>query len=128
MQYSSKLLPINIESIKFKAGSSVSVETPLEILLGSILIFVGPNNSGKSLALREIENWCLGENPKTDVISNVGIKYPDTYDEALKLLKHFETSPPNEGQVTVEKHFWIGVHTFRQKQPILQLQISEDGL
>lgn len=121
-------MPINLESIKFKAGSSVSDKTPLEVQLGSILVFVGPNNSGKSLALREIENWCLGPKPKTKVISNVGIKYPDTYEEALQLLKNFETGPPTEGQAEVEKHFWIGVHAFRQDQPVLQLQISEETL
>ena len=91
-------MPINLKSIKFKAGSSVNDETHLEVQLGSILVLVGPNNSGKSLALREIENWCLGTVPKTKVISNVGIRYPDTYDEALQLLKHFEAGPPSEGQ------------------------------
>jgi ABC-type cobalamin/Fe3+-siderophores transport system ATPase subunit len=26
----------------------------------TVVVLVGPNNSGKSLALREIEEWCCG--------------------------------------------------------------------
>ncbi|WP_298855599.1 AAA family ATPase [uncultured Aquimonas sp.] len=41
------------QKITLRFGSSVG-ESPLELNLGHIAIFVGPNNSGKSLLLREI--------------------------------------------------------------------------
>jgi ABC-type hemin transport system ATPase subunit len=34
---------------------------PLEVDVGNVVLLVGPNNSGKSLALREIRNWCSGQ-------------------------------------------------------------------
>lgn len=120
-------MAINLEAIKFKAGSSVADQNPLEVKSGSVLVLVGPNNSGKSLALREIENWCLGKRPQTKVISDLKFNIPDKPDDAIRLLKNFTTSPP-EGQITAAKHFWIGLHTFRTEQPVLKLQVSEEAI
>ncbi|QVN12033.1 AAA family ATPase [Burkholderia sp. LAS2] len=46
-----------IKTITFKAGAAPN-SPPLSIDLSPVTILVGPNNSGKSLALREIEQWC----------------------------------------------------------------------
>jgi len=45
---------LRIESLEFYAGSQGS-EKPLQISVGNITVLVGPNNSGKSLVLEEIE-------------------------------------------------------------------------
>lgn len=45
-----------IGDIKFKFGRKKGAE-PISIKLSPITIFIGPNNSGKSLALREIEKY-----------------------------------------------------------------------
>lgn len=120
-------MPINLAEITFKAGPSPSDANQLKIQLGSILILVGPNNSGKSLALREIEDWCHGRNPTTKVISDLNIRVPTDPDETIQLLKAFETNPP-EGQIASAGNFWVGLHTFRTDKPNLKFQINENGL
>ena len=45
-----------LEKIKFRTGSIPS-SPPLELDLTAVTVIVGPNNSGKSLFLRELDNW-----------------------------------------------------------------------
>lgn len=45
-----------LKKLHLKFGSS-EAKPPLEFELGPVTVFVGPNNSGKSLALREIESF-----------------------------------------------------------------------
>jgi hypothetical protein len=51
-----------LQKLSFKFGSSEG-ESPLEFEPGPMTVFVGPNNSGKSLVLREIENVVGYYNP-----------------------------------------------------------------
>lgn len=51
-----------LNKLKLYAGTSVGSE-PLEVNLSSMTVFVGPNNSGKSQALREIESWFRSPKP-----------------------------------------------------------------
>lgn len=60
-------------------------------------ILVGPNNSGKSLALREIAQWAVGGDAERNVIAELDVDWPDSL-EALQLLGHFETVP-NQGEI-----------------------------
>lgn len=48
-----------IKQIELKFGSTEN-QTPLSIDVSPITIFVGPNNSGKSKLLSEINSWCCG--------------------------------------------------------------------
>ncbi len=116
-------MPIGLDEITFQAGTTPLSATPLNVHLGSVLIIVGPNNSGKSLALREIENWCIGKNHTTKVISDLKIKVPTDPDETMELLKIFETSPP-ENQIASTGHFWVESHTFRVDR-VLKLNLNE---
>lgn len=50
---------LNIRRLKFKVGAGIG-QTLLEIDPRPIVILVGPINSEKSLALREIEDWYHG--------------------------------------------------------------------
>lgn len=54
-----------LSRLLFKAGSSPT-QPPLDLQLSPVTIFVGPNNSGKSRALVEIEQWV------TRALSNSG--------------------------------------------------------
>jgi len=116
-------MSINLESITFKAGSSPNNQSPLKINVGSVLILVGPNNSGKSLALREIENKSSGQNPITKVISDVSFQIPNDPNVALDLLRRYKIDPP-EGNIETEDQFFIGLHTFRPKEPVVKRAVS----
>jgi ABC-type lipoprotein export system ATPase subunit len=114
---------LQLRKIKFRAGPSPE-SAGLEIDPGTVLILVGPNNSGKSLALREIENWCFGQETSRKVIEALEVDFPEDAEDAERLVRQFETHPPpNQGAVPGQ--FWIGQHTFRADQPVRQVQISE---
>ncbi|STO91794.1 Uncharacterised protein [Canicola haemoglobinophilus] len=46
-----------LNKIKFKSGTHPTSQDSLEIELSPVTGFIGPNNSGKSQALIEIEKW-----------------------------------------------------------------------
>ena len=54
-------------SITFSDGTTV------EVGAGDVVVLVGPNNSGKSLALRELEGY-VGGDPESKVIASVDLK------------------------------------------------------
>lgn len=47
---------MRVEELSFKAGESPDA-SPLQVPLGSITVFIGPNNGGKSASLREIHGF-----------------------------------------------------------------------
>jgi hypothetical protein len=61
-----------LKHIAFKAGRNVSA-SPLSLSPSAVTIFVGPNNSGKSKALQEIESFSASgsTDPNFKVISNI---------------------------------------------------------
>ena len=118
-------MPINLNKITFNAGSTPSIGNSLTIDVGSVTILVGPNNSGKSLALREIEDRCLGKTPTPRVIFDLDIEVPTDPLETLDLLRTFQTEPP-EGQIDTQGSFWVGLHTFRKGAQ--KFQIHEQNM
>jgi predicted ATPase len=70
-----------INKIKLKFGSSTTKQA-LETDLTPITVFVGPNNSGKSKALFEIEEFCKrGKINSQNVILSELTFSPITYTE-----------------------------------------------
>lgn len=71
-------------------------------------MLVGPNNSGKSSALREIETWCkIGPQQLRKVVAELDVDLPDA-ERALTDLEPFKKSPGagqviQEGVVTVRR-------------------------
>lgn len=62
-------------------------------------VIVGPNNSGKSLALREIMFWAEGDDRERRVVDEIDVEWPADIDGALKQLRPFEAVPsPGEQQ------------------------------
>jgi ABC-type multidrug transport system ATPase subunit len=84
---------------------------------------VGPNNSGKSLALREIEEWCSGKNPVFKVVKEMAIDFPDSDEDALALLKKFETTPP-PNRFPQSDTLWVGQHIFSSGQPARLFELN----
>ena len=116
---------LKLSRIKFKAGQNIE-STPLETQIGSVLILVGPNNSGKSLSLHEIENFCSRSNVTSKVIENVNINLP-TPEGAITMLERFRTSPP-QGSVEAVGHMWIGKLIFKPQQEMKIFQINIEAI
>lgn len=74
-----------ISKIQLKFGAKGSTEK-FEVDPGSVTIFVGPNNSGKSLILREIESYCQnGSRGNLKIVDNVIFDIPDDAELGKKL-------------------------------------------
>jgi ABC-type cobalamin/Fe3+-siderophores transport system ATPase subunit len=119
-------LKLKITKIAFQAGESATSPS-LEINSSTVVILVGPNNSGKSLALREIENWCFGQDTVRKVIKDIAIDFPTDPSVAEKLLRVFETKPPpNQGVDPLT--FWAGKPEFRQDSQTRYTSLRLDDL
>lgn len=118
--------PLRISRLTFAAGPAEGLPQ-LDVAPSTVLIFVGPNNSGKSLALREIEEWCAGGTHQRKVVSEIEFVPPSDGDEALELARAFEGTPP-PGQMVAPGHIWIGQHTFRAQEPVRQFQVPVDAV
>ncbi|ATH07398.1 hypothetical protein BIY24_05425 [Halobacteriovorax marinus] len=65
--------------IKLKFGPKGNVD-PLEIEPGSVTVFVGPNNSGKSLLLRELDKFCdSGKQDSFLILEDVELNIADDF-------------------------------------------------
>src|SRR6266487_3730232 len=84
---------LRITELVFKAGASPRSHVSLDGRLGPVLVLVGPNNSGKSLALREIENWCFGIDEARKVIEKVIIDFPKDVTTGKKTDGTFQDQP-----------------------------------
>lgn len=82
---------------------------PLEFPGSGVTIFVGPNNSGKSLVLREIEQMFLAqEDYPRKILDRINIKWPSDveFNEQLTLLD--ERKPPNSREGFVHLYRFQG--------------------
>jgi predicted ATPase len=61
-----------IEKLKFREG--------LELNPSQLVVFVGPNNSGKSRALKDILQLATTQNRETKILENIDFSMPDSYE------------------------------------------------
>ena len=88
---------IRLSGIDFKAGPRPN-DDGLRIDCSNITILVGPNNSGKSRTLVEIEALCSGSDiAELNVVRDIHLSRPDTAEDILDAVKIFER-PPNPGE------------------------------
>lgn len=81
-------MSLTIKELSFINDES-SNQDPLTLKPGSVTLFVGANNSGKSQALRDIEALCLGTEKYKSLIVKQPIKInrqPKSIQETKKLL------------------------------------------
>jgi ABC-type cobalamin/Fe3+-siderophores transport system ATPase subunit len=115
-----------IDNIKFKFGNTVG-QQELEIEVTPITVFVGPNNSGKSRVLIEIERYCRRiSGQSNDLIIDKIIFTPYTEDEIKKEIAEIEQIPfiderVGEGQVIIGK---VGA----QSNQAQRVQVFRTGL
>jgi len=94
-----------IKKIKLKFGSSHNKQ-PLETHLTPITIFVGPNNSGKSKVLIEIEHLCKhGSSNTTDVILN-DLEFNDLSEPEKEIKKY--TLTPRQDDSLLPNYIFYG--------------------
>ncbi len=108
-----------IRKISLKFGAGEGLES-LSLEPSGITLFVGPNNSGKSLILREIEKFCATHNKSSNVIlSDIEFSLPKK-DQVLKDLQSKQTDP-NKGENVPEGS--IVVHRLNTYQGLKQREI-----
>ena len=65
---------VTFESITFSDGTTIGLDP------ADVVVLVGPNNSGKSLALRELDNY-LGGNSVTTVLKSIKLRKTGTKED-----------------------------------------------
>lgn len=101
-----------IEKIKLKFGSSPT-KTPLETTLTPITVFVGPNNSGKSKILFEIEAFCKrGKIDTKDVVLS-DLSFSEIINKENEIEKH--TLTPNQNEMLAPNQIIYGNSKVRNK-------------
>lgn len=114
---------LTIASLRFQAGKAPGA-VPLTVNGERVVVLVGPNNAGKSLALREIEQWCAGTDAVYKVISQVTVEWPTTGEESEALIRVFEVDPP-AGNIASPGNIFASVHSLT---PGSQAQIMQIGI
>lgn len=101
-----------IKKIELKFGSSEK-KASLETDLTPITIFVGPNNSGKSKLLLEIEEFCKNGKINTKNVILSELKFSEIIDKEAEIQKH--TLTPTERETLAPDQIIYGGSKIRNK-------------
>lgn len=101
--------PAYFTKLTFRAGP-VPTAPSLELAPGPVLLIVGPNNSGKSQCLREIEGWCVNGTEPPLVLSKLEFQFPVSIEEAIDLLEPLVTVP-QQNQAGAPQYLMVAYHT-----------------
>lgn len=94
-----------ISKLVLKIGSRPG-QPPLELTPTGITLFVGPNNSEKSLILREIEKFCaLNVNTKNHIVERVEFQFPDA--ETIERDISASKTAPNQNENVPDGHILV---------------------
>lgn len=118
--------PINIQFITFKAGS-LPGQPGLSLTPSPITIIIGPNNSGKSQTLKEIESWCRGETPDKLLLKRLSCSLPKSFEEAMEMLKPIIASPP-PGHPINQDHTYIYRAPIRSGENTMSSYVNHEEL
>jgi len=104
-----------LTQIKLKFGSSPGSQ-PLVLNGTPITIFVGPNNSGKSLVLRELFQFCQnGKNANCHIFEE--LKFNENTDERVETIISKYRLTPNQNEFIHPGHLLFGKFQHRQQIP-----------
>lgn len=112
-----------IKKILFKFGATEN-QPPLDLEVTPITVFVGPNNSGKSRILIEIENYCrrtMGQ-PNDLVVSQIELM-PYSKEEIESEISKIEQTP-KLGEVINPGHVILGKLNPQNNQMFRAQEIS----
>lgn len=118
---------INRLALRFGSRSELP---PLELQPTGITLFVGPNNSGKSLVLREIEKFCALNNATGNhILGHIDFNFPDA--ETLRRGISASKTAPNENENVPEGHILVQrINTYSGQRPreVVPLQNVEQWI
>lgn len=109
-----------ISSFKLKFGRSLGA--PGEAVAAThVTVFVGPNNSGKSRILREVERYCrTGQKDANDLLLAELTFSGLTLDRAAQSIERIR-QPPHLGETQHVDHIFVGSKYGRQQVPVASL-------
>ncbi len=96
-----------IKNIKLKFGRAEGL-APESIAAMPITVFVGPNNSGKSKILTEIQQFCSSGNRNANNVIIDSIELSSFTDEILDKKIEGVTLKPNPGEAQHPGHIFVG--------------------
>ncbi|MBS7202927.1 MAG: AAA family ATPase [Haemophilus parainfluenzae] len=105
-----------LKKLKLQAGTYPSSDENLEIELSPVTVFIGPNNSGKSQALIEIEGWITkGKTELLNVISNLEFESLTREQVYEKMLDRIKIAPSKDFTPYSNDNLWIGKYGNNQQ-------------
>lgn len=110
-----------LTKLTFMAGSNPQADS-LEIQLSPVTIFVGPNNSGKSRALIEIENFVKQPVPGKGVVTN-GVEFEKWAPETFAIELDKIAIKPSGGE-QVQKDYMLVGKLNPQQNSATRLQVN----
>lgn len=117
---------IRLSGITFKAGAKPR-GAGLEIECSDVTVLVGPNNSGKSRTLIEIDALCSGTDlNELSLIQNVKLDRPTTADAILDSIKIFERAA-SPGEAASPNHIFLFRPAIRAGESELNFQIDRNS-
>lgn len=105
-----------IKNIKLKFGRAEGLN-PESITAMPITVFVGPNNSGKSKILTEIQQFCTSGNRNSNNVIIDSIELSSISDDVLDKKIEGVTLKPNPGEAQHPGHIFVGKGPTRHQVP-----------
>lgn len=107
---------LTIKGLQFRAGASANA-LPEAMHVGRVTILVGPNDAGKSTALREVERWCKGEEVNLKVIDQIDLDLPTDATDAEMKVRRFEARPRDNDGTGGENAVLVQHFVFQDVRP-----------
>ena len=109
-----------ISNFKFKFGRAPGL-SPETITATPVTVFVGPNNSGKSKVLSEIEQYCRSGSKDASAVILDDLAFSGlAADKALQAVEHIKQAP-NQGEALNIDHIIVGSKYGRRQVPFNSL-------
>ena len=85
---------VTFQSVTFSDNTTIHIES------GDVVVLVGPNNAGKSLALRELEGHVGGE-PASKVVTGASLRRDGSKDSFVRFVREFTRIESQEQAASV---------------------------
>lgn len=110
-----------ISSLRLKFGRAPNV-APQDITVTPVTVFVGPNNSGKSKVLTEIQQFCSRGQQDANAVILDSISYSGLGDAEADEAIASMTIRPNPGEAINVDHVLVGGRGDRAQVPLTNLR------